>query len=203
MHISNFRPVKRVRDVVRTFAQGAAQRPCTLVMVATVPDRGAAEDEARELGCRATSEVPRQDRRRGPAARRRRHLRLPVRDRELRTERPRGARQRCAGHRGSAWAACPMWCATDHRRPCSRSAMSTAWPRPRWRISSRTRGRGLSAAAAADARERSRRRMSWRDTKSSMRRRSRTSAKDVRRLPFRACRNPPSGRPSSSAPFRG
>jgi N-acetyl-alpha-D-glucosaminyl L-malate synthase BshA len=50
MHISNFRPVKRVRDVVRTFAIVRAQRPCTLVMVGDGPDRGAAEDEARALG---------------------------------------------------------------------------------------------------------------------------------------------------------
>ncbi|MBX3133161.1 MAG: N-acetyl-alpha-D-glucosaminyl L-malate synthase BshA [Gemmatimonadaceae bacterium] len=50
MHISNFRPVKRVRDVVRIFAKVLAQRPCTLVMVGDGPDRGAAEDEARTLG---------------------------------------------------------------------------------------------------------------------------------------------------------
>jgi glycosyltransferase involved in cell wall biosynthesis len=43
MHISNFRPVKRVRDVVRTFALVRAQRPCALVMVGDGPDRGAAE----------------------------------------------------------------------------------------------------------------------------------------------------------------
>lgn len=50
MHISNFRPVKRVRDVVRIFAAVRKQRPCTLVMVGDGPDRGAAEDEARVLG---------------------------------------------------------------------------------------------------------------------------------------------------------
>ena len=50
MHISNFRPVKRVRDVVRIFAAVRAQRPCTLVMVGDGPDRVAAEDEARTLG---------------------------------------------------------------------------------------------------------------------------------------------------------
>jgi len=50
MHISNFRPVKRVRDVVRIFAAVRAQRPATLVMVGDGPDRGAAEDEARTLG---------------------------------------------------------------------------------------------------------------------------------------------------------
>ncbi len=50
MHISNFRPVKRVRDVVRIFAAVRKQRPSTLVMVGDGPDRGAAEDEARALG---------------------------------------------------------------------------------------------------------------------------------------------------------
>ncbi len=53
MHISNFRPVKRVRDVVRVFAKVRAARPCTLVMVGDGPDRGAAEEEARLLGVAA------------------------------------------------------------------------------------------------------------------------------------------------------
>lgn len=50
MHISNFRPVKRVRDVVRVFAKVREDIPCVLVMVGDGPDRGAAEDEARVLG---------------------------------------------------------------------------------------------------------------------------------------------------------
>ena len=50
MHISNFRPVKRVLDVVRTFAAVRREIPATLVMVGDGPDRGAAEDEARTLG---------------------------------------------------------------------------------------------------------------------------------------------------------
>jgi len=50
MHISNFRPVKRVRDVVRVFAKIRAVRPSVLVMVGDGPDRGAAEEEARTLG---------------------------------------------------------------------------------------------------------------------------------------------------------
>ena len=50
MHISNFRPVKRVRDVVRIFAKVAAEIPSVLVMVGDGPDRPAAEDEARTLG---------------------------------------------------------------------------------------------------------------------------------------------------------
>jgi len=50
MHISNFRPVKRVRDIVRTFAGVAARVPSALVMVGDGPDRVVAEEEARLLG---------------------------------------------------------------------------------------------------------------------------------------------------------
>ncbi len=50
MHISNFRPVKRVRDVVRTFARVRAAMPSALVMVGDGPDRVFAEEEARTLG---------------------------------------------------------------------------------------------------------------------------------------------------------
>jgi N-acetyl-alpha-D-glucosaminyl L-malate synthase BshA len=50
MHISNFRPVKRVRDVVRVFARVAETMPSVLVMVGDGPDRVHAEAEARELG---------------------------------------------------------------------------------------------------------------------------------------------------------
>ncbi len=50
MHISNFRPVKRVRDVVRVFAKVHAEVPATLVMIGDGPDRSEAEEEARSLG---------------------------------------------------------------------------------------------------------------------------------------------------------
>lgn len=49
MHISNFRPVKRVRDIVRTLAGINAVIPSILVMVGDGPDRVEAEAEAREL----------------------------------------------------------------------------------------------------------------------------------------------------------
>jgi N-acetyl-alpha-D-glucosaminyl L-malate synthase BshA len=51
MHISNFRTVKRVRDVVRIFARVLKTVPSVLVMVGDGPERPAAEDEARALGC--------------------------------------------------------------------------------------------------------------------------------------------------------
>ncbi|HXD23871.1 MAG TPA: N-acetyl-alpha-D-glucosaminyl L-malate synthase BshA, partial [Gemmatimonadaceae bacterium] len=50
MHTSNFRPVKRVRDVVRVFAKVKEQVPSVLVMAGDGPDRGIAEEEARALG---------------------------------------------------------------------------------------------------------------------------------------------------------
>src|SRR5262249_10984309 len=50
MHISNFRAVKRVRDVVRIFARVRKALSCVLVMVGDGPDRVEAQDEARLLG---------------------------------------------------------------------------------------------------------------------------------------------------------
>jgi N-acetyl-alpha-D-glucosaminyl L-malate synthase BshA len=50
MHVSNFRAVKRVRDIVRIFARVRETIPSVLVMVGDGPDRVHAEDEARALG---------------------------------------------------------------------------------------------------------------------------------------------------------
>ena len=50
MHVSNFRPVKRVRDVVRVFAKVREAVPSVLVMVGDGPDRVEAEAEAQTLG---------------------------------------------------------------------------------------------------------------------------------------------------------
>jgi len=49
VHVSNFRPVKRVRDVVRVFAGIRREVPATLVLVGDGPDRDAAEQEADRL----------------------------------------------------------------------------------------------------------------------------------------------------------
>jgi N-acetyl-alpha-D-glucosaminyl L-malate synthase BshA len=49
-HVSNFREVKRVKDVVRVFARIRKALPATLVMVGDGPDRGDAEREAEHLG---------------------------------------------------------------------------------------------------------------------------------------------------------
>lgn len=50
MHISNFREVKRVRDVVRVFERIQREVPSRLVLVGDGPDRPAAADEAASLG---------------------------------------------------------------------------------------------------------------------------------------------------------
>jgi N-acetyl-alpha-D-glucosaminyl L-malate synthase BshA len=50
MHLSNFRPVKRVVDTVKIFAQVAKELPAQLVLVGDGPDRSAAEWLAHDLG---------------------------------------------------------------------------------------------------------------------------------------------------------
>jgi N-acetyl-alpha-D-glucosaminyl L-malate synthase BshA len=50
MHVSNFRPVKRVLDIIRIFARVREALPSVLVMVGDGPDRVEAETEARALG---------------------------------------------------------------------------------------------------------------------------------------------------------
>ena len=48
-HVSNFRPVKRVLDVIDSFARVRAEREVTLLMVGDGPDRARAEARCREL----------------------------------------------------------------------------------------------------------------------------------------------------------
>jgi N-acetyl-alpha-D-glucosaminyl L-malate synthase BshA len=50
MHISNFRPVKRVRDVVRIFHRVQASIPARLVFIGDGPERSEAAEEAASLG---------------------------------------------------------------------------------------------------------------------------------------------------------
>jgi L-malate glycosyltransferase len=49
-HVSNFREVKRVKDVIRVFTRIQRAMPATLVMIGDGPERVDAENEARELG---------------------------------------------------------------------------------------------------------------------------------------------------------
>jgi len=50
MHLSNFRPVKRLLDVVRIFARVVREVPARLVLIGDGPDRSAAEWLATDLG---------------------------------------------------------------------------------------------------------------------------------------------------------
>jgi N-acetyl-alpha-D-glucosaminyl L-malate synthase BshA len=54
MHISNFRKVKRVRDIIGIFAKVCEELPSRLVMIGDGPERVAAEDESRKLGVEAS-----------------------------------------------------------------------------------------------------------------------------------------------------
>ena len=49
MHLSNFRPVKRVQDVVKVFARVAAAMPARLMLIGDGPERSAAEHLALQL----------------------------------------------------------------------------------------------------------------------------------------------------------
>jgi L-malate glycosyltransferase len=50
IHVSNFRPVKRIGDVVAIFAEVHRQRPSRLIMIGDGPERSPAARRLRELG---------------------------------------------------------------------------------------------------------------------------------------------------------
>ncbi|MHC5056964.1 MAG: N-acetyl-alpha-D-glucosaminyl L-malate synthase BshA [Planctomycetota bacterium] len=50
VHVSNFRPVKNVPDVVKVFARVSAELPARLVLVGDGPEAAACRELARELG---------------------------------------------------------------------------------------------------------------------------------------------------------
>jgi N-acetyl-alpha-D-glucosaminyl L-malate synthase BshA len=50
LHVSNFRPVKRVNVVIDTFQRIRQRAPARLVMIGDGPDRGSAEHQVAELG---------------------------------------------------------------------------------------------------------------------------------------------------------
>ncbi|MCX6640926.1 MAG: N-acetyl-alpha-D-glucosaminyl L-malate synthase BshA [bacterium] len=50
VHISNFRPVKRIHDIIEIFSRVRVKYPVKLLMVGDGPDRAKAERQAEELG---------------------------------------------------------------------------------------------------------------------------------------------------------
>jgi L-malate glycosyltransferase len=50
IHVSNFRKVKRIQDVVQVFAKVRAVMPAKLLLIGDGPERRNAEDQTRELG---------------------------------------------------------------------------------------------------------------------------------------------------------
>ena len=50
VHVSNFRPIKRIADVVSTFAEVHRRVPCRLLMIGDGPERSPAERRLREMG---------------------------------------------------------------------------------------------------------------------------------------------------------
>ncbi len=58
VHVSNFRPVKRIHDCVRVLAALRKHMPARLKMVGDGPDRGSAERLAQELGVAKYVEFP-------------------------------------------------------------------------------------------------------------------------------------------------
>ena len=52
VHLSNFRPVKRVADVIKVFARVAEAMPARLLLIGDGPDRSTAEYLARKLNVR-------------------------------------------------------------------------------------------------------------------------------------------------------
>ena len=59
LHISNFRPVKRVLDCIRILAEVRKKERVHLLMAGDGPERGPAEMLARELGSRPRRDIPR------------------------------------------------------------------------------------------------------------------------------------------------
>jgi len=53
IHVSNFRPVKRIDDVISVFAAVNARHPCRLVLIGDGPERSLAEARVRALGLHA------------------------------------------------------------------------------------------------------------------------------------------------------
>ena len=131
VHVSNFRPVKRVGDVLAVFERVQKAMPARLLLIGDGPERSLAERLAREGGFADEDHVPRQRRRdrddppgRPPAA-------ASVGRRVLRARRPRGHGLRRAGHRHREGRTARRSSRTGSTGISGRSATSRAWRRRR------------------------------------------------------------------------
>ncbi len=50
VHVSNFRKVKKVKDVIEVFCQVSKKVPSKLIMIGDGPERHAVEEKCRKLG---------------------------------------------------------------------------------------------------------------------------------------------------------
>ena len=99
LHVSNFRPVKRIPDVIRTFAKIVEKVPAKLLLVGDGPNRSCALELARELGVmNRTWYLGKQGHHRA-VLRHRRYAAVSQRARSLRPVRPRSDGRRDAHRR--------------------------------------------------------------------------------------------------------
>ena len=128
MHLSNFRPVKRVTDVVEIFALVREKMKAKLVMIGDGPDRGAAEHLARKKSSQRRN-FPRQARPRSGKNRRSRPVSIAQRSGIFRPGgtrshglRSSGYRLKCRRHAGSSNKRRGWLPGRPTRRSCSREA---------------------------------------------------------------------------------
>ena len=153
-HVSNFREVKRVKDVVRVFARIRRAMPATLIMVGDGPERVDAENEARELG--VTADVRFLGRLDSVASLLQATdlFLLPSQTRVVRPRRARGDGVRLARGGVAGPAASPRWSTTASTGSWSRWARSRRWAAaPSSCSATRSGTRPCATAAIAKARE--------------------------------------------------
>ena len=99
MHLSNFRPVKCVTDVVEIFAMVRAKMPAKLVLIGDGPDRGAAEYLGPQEASAKRCLLPGQTKRRLRKTKLRRSVPAPLATRIVWPGRPGGHGLRSSGNR--------------------------------------------------------------------------------------------------------
>ena len=160
LHVSNFRPVKRVLDVVRIFERVSREVDAVLLMVGDGPERSSAQALARRLGL--------VDRLRFLGTRQDIEDVVALADvfllpSELESFGLSALEAMAAACRSSAPtpAGCPRSCVTPRAATCCRSATSRAWPRGRSRSCATTSGGARWARRPGTASRRSSTPSAW------------------------------------------